>query len=108
MRVVHDPVFGPLIELAGHGARLAPLTAADADTLLLADRNQSDTHLAARRGPMLRELLLRVSRLADDLPEITELDLSLVRPGPAGVNSVDARIKVKLHEPYDPFLRKLR
>ena len=108
VRVVHDPVFGPLIELAGHGARLAPLTAADADTLLLADRNQSDTHLAACRGPMLRELLLRVSRLADDLPEITELDLSLVRPGPAGVNSVDARIKVKLHEPYDPFLRKLR
>ena len=43
VRVVHDPVFGPLVVLAGHGARLAPLTTADADTLLLADRDQSDS-----------------------------------------------------------------
>ena len=47
MRVVHDPVFGPLVVLAGHGARLAPLTTADADALLLADRDQSDSDLAA-------------------------------------------------------------
>jgi acyl-CoA synthetase (NDP forming)/GNAT superfamily N-acetyltransferase len=108
VRVVHDPVFGPLVALAGHGARLAPLTTADADTLLLADRDQSAADPAASRDPMLRNLLLRVSRLAEDLPEITDLDLSLVRPRPAGVNSADARIKVKRYEPYDPFLRKLR
>jgi hypothetical protein len=101
-------VFGPLVALAGHGARLAPLTAADADTLLLAYRDQSDTDLDAAGDSMLRDLLLRVSRLAEDLPEITDFDLSLVRPGPAGVNSVDARIRVKRYEPYDPFLRKLR
>ena len=47
VRVVHDPMFGPLVALAGHGARLAPLTTADADTLLLADRDQSDSDLAA-------------------------------------------------------------
>ena len=41
VRVIHDPVFGPLVALAGHGARLAPLTTADADALLLADRDQS-------------------------------------------------------------------
>ena len=109
VRVVHDPVFGPLVALAGHGARLAPLTTADADTLLLADRDQSDPDLAASSpDPRLRDLLLRVSRLAEDLPEITELDLSLVHPRSAGVNSVDARIKVKRCEPHDPFLRKLR
>ena len=108
VRVVHDPVFGPLVSLAGHGARLAPLTAADVDTLLLAYRDQSDPDLAAARDPMLRELLLRVSRLAEDLPEITDLDLSFAGPRPAGVNSPDARIKVKRYEPYDPFLRKLR
>ena len=64
--------------------------------------------LAASGDPMLRDLLLRVSRLAEDLPEITDFDLSLARPAPAGVNAVDARIKVKRYEPYDPFLRKLR
>ena len=109
VRVVHDPVFGPLVALAGHGARLAPLTTADADTLLLADRDQSGPDLAASSpDPRLRDLLLRVSRLVEDLPEITELDLSLVHPRSAGVNSVDARIKVKRCEPHDPFLRKLR
>ena len=108
VRVVHDPMFGPLVALAGHGARLAPLTTADADTLLLAYRDQSAPDLAASPDPRLRDLLLRVSRLAEDLPEITDLDLSLVRPRPPGVNSADARIKVKRYEPYDPFLRKLR
>jgi acyl-CoA synthetase (NDP forming)/GNAT superfamily N-acetyltransferase len=108
VRVVHDPMFGPLVALAGHGARLAPLTTADADALLLADRDQSDPDLAASPDPRLRDLLLRVSRLVEDLPEITDLELSLVRPAPAGVNSVDARIKVKRYEPDDPFLRKLR
>ena len=39
---------------------------------------------------------------------ITELDLSLARPRSAGVNSVDARVKVERYEPHDPFLRKLR
>ena len=108
VRVVHDPVFGPLVALAGHGARLAPLTTADADTLLLADRDQPEGELAAGPDPTLRDLLLRVSRLAEDVPEITELDLSLVHPRSAGVNSADVRIKVKRYEPYDPFLRKLR
>jgi hypothetical protein len=96
------------VVLAGHGARLAPLTTADADTLLLADRDQPDSDPAASSDSRLRDLLLRVSRLAEDLPEITELDLSLVHPRSAGVNSVDARIKVQRYEPADPFLRKLR
>ena len=108
VRVVHDPLFGPLVVLAGHAARLAPLTTADANALLLAYRDQFAADVAACGDPMLRDLLLRVSRLAEDLPEITDLDLSLARPRRAGVNAVDARIKVKRYEPYDPFLRKLR
>jgi len=45
----------------------------------------------------LRELLLRVSRLAVDVPEICELDLNPVMalaPG-HGCRIVDARIKVR-------------
>jgi acyl-CoA synthetase (NDP forming)/GNAT superfamily N-acetyltransferase len=96
--VVHDQVFGPLVVLADpssnrHGVRLAPLTSADADRLLL---DYED--LPAADLTRLRDQLLRVSRLAEDLPEISELDLNQLR----------TRIKVARYEAHDPFLRKLR
>jgi ATP-grasp domain len=42
----------------------------------------------------LRDVLLRVSRLADDLPEISDLDLNPVIARADGVVAVDARIKL--------------
>jgi hypothetical protein len=55
----------------------------------------------------LRGLLLRVSRLADDLPEVTDLDLNPVIASPDGVVAMDARIKLAPYQPQDPFLRRL-
>jgi hypothetical protein len=52
---------------------------------------------------VLRDLLLRVSRLADDLPEVTELELDLGGAAVAG-----ARVKVEPSPPQDPYLRRLR
>jgi acyl-CoA synthetase (NDP forming) len=120
--VTDDRVFGPLVVfglggaatevLADQAARLTPLTDTDADTLirslraaplLLGHRGVPATDLGT-----LRELLLRVSRLADDLPEVTELDLSPVIAKPHGVFAMDARIKVTPCPPQDPFLRRLR
>jgi acyl-CoA synthetase (NDP forming)/GNAT superfamily N-acetyltransferase len=125
--VADDHMFGPLITLetsavglggvttevlADHAARLAPLSDTDADKLihsirsaplLLGYRDQPAADLGA-----LRDLLLRVSRLAEDLPEITDLDLNPVIARPDGVFAVDARIKIAPHIPQDPFLRKLR
>ncbi len=120
--VADDHMFGPLIVfglggvatevLADHSARLAPLTDADADQLirsirsaplLLGHRGTAAADLAA-----LRDLLLRVSRLAEDLPEVTDLDLNPVMVRPDGSSAVDARIKVAPYEAQDPFLRKLR
>ncbi|MGH3251198.1 MAG: GNAT family N-acetyltransferase [Trebonia sp.] len=117
-----DHMFGPLVVfgrggvatevLADHAARLTPLTDTDADTLirsikaaplLLGHRGSPPTDLRA-----LRDLLLRVSRLADDLPEITDLDLNPVIAGPDGARAVDARVKVAPCPPQDPFLRRLR
>ena len=49
-----------------------------------------------------------MSRLADDLPEVTELDLNPVIARPDGAFVVDARIKVTPYQRQDPFLRKLR
>ena len=48
---------------------------------------------------------MRVSRLADDIPEISELDLNPVIARPDGAVAVDARIRVIPQLPRDPFLR---
>ncbi len=119
--VVQEPVFGPLVVfglggvatevLGDHAARLAPLTTADADDLihsiraaplLLGHRGQPPADVAALRGA-----LLRISRLADDLPQVAELDLNPVIARPDGVTAVDARIRVTSHGTADPFLRQL-
>jgi hypothetical protein len=97
VRVAGDRVFGPLVRLeAGDSyrtARFTPLTDVDAAYLT---RSRPDLDV-------LRDLLLRVSRLADDLPEVTELELDL---GGAAVSS--ARVKVEPAPPQDPYLRRLR
>ena len=120
--VADDRTFGPLVVfglggvatevLADHSARLAPLTDTDADKLIHSIRS-APLLLGYRGAPAadvggLRDVLLRVSRLADDLPEVTDLDLNPVIAREDGVFAVDARIKVTPYKPQDPFLRKLR
>jgi acyl-CoA synthetase (NDP forming)/GNAT superfamily N-acetyltransferase len=120
--VQDDQMFGPLVVfglggvatelLADHAARLAPLTETDADTLINSIRSAPLLH--GHRGspaadiPALRDVLMRVSRLADDLPEVTELDLNPVIARQFGAVAVDARIRVTPQVPQDPFLRRLR
>ncbi len=120
--VTDDHMFGPLVVFglggvatevfADHAARLTPLTDTDADHLIHSIRS-APLLLGHRGSPgadlgALRDLLLRVSRLADDLPEVTELDLNPVIARPDGAYVVDARIKVRPYQAQDPFLRKLR
>ena len=119
--VVQEPVFGPVVVFGLGGvatdvlgdrvARLAPLTSADADDLihsiraapaLLGQPGQPAADIGA-----LRDTLLRVSRLADDLPQVAELDLNPVIARPDGVIAVDARVRVTSHRLADPFLRQL-
>ena len=119
--VVQEPVFGPVVVfglggvatdvLGDHAARLAPLTGADADDLIHSIR--AAPALLGRSGRpaadigAVRDTLLRVSRLADDLPQVAELDLNPVIARPDGVVAVDARIHVTSHRLADPFLRQL-
>lgn len=70
---------------------------------LLGHRGSPSANLEA-----LRDLLPRVSWLAADLPEITDLGLNPVIARPDGVFVVDARVKAAPYAPQDPFLRKLR
>jgi acyl-CoA synthetase (NDP forming) len=47
----------------------------------------------------LVDLLLRLSRLADDLPEVAELDLNPVMALPDGCVAVDARVRIVRQAP---------
>ena len=119
--VAQEPVFGPLVvfgsgdaatEVPGdHVTRLTPLTDTDAEEmihavhatpLLAGDRGTPPADTAA-----LADALLRVSRLADDLPEVSELDLNPVLARPDGIWCVDVRVRISPAEPRDPFLRRL-
>jgi len=120
--VMQEPVFGPLVVFGLGGiatdvfgdrsARLTPLTDTDAAglirsiraaPLLLGHRGTPAADLAA-----LRDILLRVSRLADDLPHVAELDLNPVIARPDGAHVVDARVRLLPARPADPYLRRLR
>ena len=113
--VAADRLFGPLIgfglggiqvELLGDVRfRIAPLTDHDVDELmheirgfrlLEGYRGQPAADIGA-----LRDVLLRVSRLADEVPEIVELDLNpvIALPDGHGCRIVDARIKVGRIQP---------
>jgi acetyl coenzyme A synthetase (ADP forming)-like protein len=106
--LVQDPLFGPLVafgpggvlaELIGEASfRVAPLTDVDADELV--SSGKAGRLVAGFRGapaadaPALADLLHRLSRLAEDLPSVTELDLNPVIALPTGCYAVDARIRV--------------
>ena len=119
--VLHEQVAGPLVLFGAGGAadevqaeraaRLAPLTDSDADDLIRSVRTAP--RLLGRRGERgadlaaLRDMLLRVSRMVDDLPQIAELELSPVIARPDGVQAVDGRIRIQAAEPTDAHLRRL-
>jgi acetate---CoA ligase (ADP-forming) len=106
--VVQDPVFGPLVAFGAGGVfaeligeaqfRLAPLTDLDAQELVR-DGKAGALVRGYRGAPpadagALVDLLLRLSKLAADHPEIAELDLNPVLALPDGAVAVDARVKV--------------
>jgi len=120
--VLEEQVFGPLVLfgladeaadiLADRAARLAPLTEADADDLIgsvrAAPRLLGRSGVPAADLASLRDMLLRVSQLADDLPQVAELELSPVVARPDGALAVDGRVRIQAAEPADVYLRQLR
>ena len=107
--VVQDPTFGPLVafgpggifaELIGEAQfRIAPLTTAEAEELVTGGK--AGRLVAGFRGKppadagALVDLVLRLARLADDVPEVAELDLNPVLGLPRGCVAVDARVRVR-------------
>ena len=107
--VVQDSVFGPLVafgpggvfaELIGGATfRLAPLTDVDAEELVTGGK--AGRLVAGFRGApaadvaALEDLVQRLSRLAEEIPEVGELDLNPVLAGPDGCVAVDARVRLR-------------
>jgi acetyl coenzyme A synthetase (ADP forming)-like protein len=111
--IVQDPVFGPLVafgpggvlaELIGEAHfRLAPLTDVDADELVHGGKaGRLVGGLRGRPGAdgaALVDLLGRLSRLGEDLPELAELDLNPVLGLAEGYLVLDARARLRRAPP---------
>ena len=110
-----DPSFGVLVSFGIGGVatellddrayRAVPLTDVDAAELISAPRAEPllNGHWGARvvaREPLI-DLALRLSQLADDLPEVSDLELRPVLAGPAGVavTSASCRVGPSLSQP---------
>jgi acetyl coenzyme A synthetase (ADP forming)-like protein len=111
--IVQDPVFGPLVafgpggvlaELIGEARfRLAPLTDVDADELVRGGKAGRLVGGLRGRPPAdataLVDLLGRLSRLGEDLPELAELDLNPVLGLGDGYLVLDARARLRRAPP---------
>ncbi len=106
--VTHDPSFGPLVLfglggvtaelLADTSLRIVPITDEDARELVRSLRG-SPLFFGYRGRPevavdALEDVLLRVGYLADELTEISEMDINPVVVGADGVIAVDVKIHV--------------
>jgi acyl-CoA synthetase (NDP forming) len=109
--VTHDPLFGPLVAFGLGGIyvevladvcfRVTPLTDRDAAEMVRSIRGYR--LLQGYRGhppadlESIQEMLLRLSRLVEELPEIREVDLNPVfaLPPGQGCRIVDARVRVE-------------
>ncbi|HEX9823360.1 MAG TPA: GNAT family N-acetyltransferase, partial [Actinomycetota bacterium] len=115
--VVHDASFGPVIACGAGGTtaelvkdvqvRITPITDLDAEEmirslktfpLLEGYRGAPPADIAA-----LGDVLLRVSALVENHPEVAEMDLNPVVVLPDGAAVVDARIRVELSSPRPPL-----
>ncbi|HLH21907.1 MAG TPA: GNAT family N-acetyltransferase [Chloroflexota bacterium] len=115
--LVHDPQFGPLLACGAGGTlvellrdvavRLTPLTTDDAHAmvrelktypLLEGFRGQPPADVAA-----LEDALLRLSALAEDRPEVAELDCNPIVVLARGACILDARIRLAPAAPPLPL-----
>ncbi|HEY7176049.1 MAG TPA: GNAT family N-acetyltransferase, partial [Micromonosporaceae bacterium] len=121
--IVHDPLFGSVLMCGLGGVRTELLGDRTLRLLPLTDRDAAQMWRDLRGAPLLtgyrgsaptdtaavEDLLMRLGRLAEDMPEVAELDANPVIVSDAGVAVVDVKLRVSTvgSEP-DAALRSLR
>jgi len=116
--VAEDPLFGPLAAFGLGGVHVELLRDVRFSITPLSDGDAADMVRGIRGFPLLvgyrgapavdigalETVLLRVSRLVEEVPEIVELDLNpiIAIPGSLGCYIVDARIRVAPPAPNQP------
>ena len=109
--LVYDPVFGPVMAFGAGGANaevhgdravsLPPLNRALVRDLIAQTRVSRLLQDVRRSTPVniaaLEDLLLRISEMACDLPEIRELEINPLVVDEQGAVAVDTRIVVDAH-----------
>ena len=116
--VTRDPVFGPVIAFGMGGTAVEVLDdralALPPLNSMLAERLISRTRAARmldqfRDAPpvdrkLIEQVLMRVSEMVCELPEIMALDINPLLAGEHGVVAVDARIEMsEAHHEYEPY-----
>jgi acetyl coenzyme A synthetase (ADP forming)-like protein len=121
--VTRDPLFGSLVVFGMGGTaaelmrdtalRILPITDSDAREMVRSLRT-SPLLLGYRGAPSadveaLEHLLLRVGRLADEIPEVAEMDCNPVIASPDAATVVDVKIRLGPLPPYPlPGVRRMR
>ena len=114
--MTHDPSFGPLVACGAGGTlvellrdvsvRITPLTDVDVKEMLRSLKTWPLFEGYRGRPPLdasgLEDLLLRVSTMVEDLPQLIELDLNPVHVSPDGCTVLDARMKLGTPTPPSP------
>ena len=120
--IVHDPLFGSVVMCGLGGIHTEILADRTLRLLPVTDRDAAQMWRGLRAAPLLtgyrgsvpvdteavEDMLIRLGRLAEDLPEVAELDLNPVIAGPDGITVVDVKLRLAAtgDEP-DPALRAL-
>jgi acyl-CoA synthetase (NDP forming)/GNAT superfamily N-acetyltransferase len=120
--VVQDPAFGPLVTfgpvggpagpVAGRAVRLLPLT--DTDAAELVGSSFGARMVTGNRGvpadlAAVGDVLLRVARLAEEIPDLAQLDIDPLIVTARGTVAANVKIRVApAPAAVDPTLRRLR
>jgi acyl-CoA synthetase (NDP forming) len=121
LRTTEDPLFGPVVSFGIAGAatellddvahRIPPLT--DQDVADLVTSIRAAPLLYGHRGaePLdvdaLQDVIARLSQLADDLPEVADLDITPVLVGEFGLAVLDVTVELSLAARSDADRRRL-
>jgi len=115
--IAHDRQFGPVIACAAGGVvvellkdvsvRIAPITLNDASEML-AELKIAPLLRGYRGTPAcdlssVEDVLTRLSALAEDLPDVAELDCNPVLASASGAMVLDARVRVEAADPPVPL-----